>query len=74
MDRIFVIDRIVDGAAICECLQTGERMEILAKDHPRVKEGDIIRLLPEGGFEIDEGLTAKRLENLTNRMNRLFAR
>jgi hypothetical protein len=75
MEKIYLIDRIAGEKAVCECLKTGEIIELAAKNRPKgAKEGDIIRLLPEGDFAIDHELTNQRLQNLTNRMNNLFKR
>ena len=72
---IYVIDRIENGIAVCECLETGAVLEISKKNLPKgAREGDVIRRQDEHSFSIDAELTKKRRENLTNRMNRLFKR
>ena len=75
MEKIYVIDKIESGIAICECMKTGEIIELTAKNRPKgAKEGDIIRLLPNDGFEIDHTLTTQRQKTLADRINRLFRR
>jgi len=70
----YIVDRIESGIAICNCVPTGENLEIKAGELPtKTKEGDV--LTKDGDrYVYDEGLTKKRLTNLTERMNRLFER
>ena len=73
-DRLYAIDRIERDIAVCECLQTGERITLdVSALPPKAKEGDLIRREGEGFF-IDKARTEERLRKLTNRMNRLFDR
>ena len=76
-----VIDKIENGISVCECLETGERIEIPINSLPAdAKESDIIRedkKNTESGksiYVIDVALTKDRLAEMTDRMNRLFAR
>ena len=66
---IWVIDRIVNGRAICECLESGETRNIsLPKG---AKEGHVLRQDGEG-FIVDHNLTKQRKGELKTRLNRLF--
>ncbi|MCL2854574.1 MAG: DUF3006 domain-containing protein [Defluviitaleaceae bacterium] len=69
---VWVIDRIVDGTAICECLETTKTVKIMKANLPKdAKEGHIIRREGEA-YAIDHIATERRQANLTNRMNKLF--
>jgi len=61
-----------NGIAICECLESGDRLELEINHLPEnAKEGDVIRR--EGdGYVVDQALTKQRKDELTDRMNRLF--
>jgi len=73
-NRAFVVDRIVGGTAICECLETGEKIELDAKKRPpNCREGDILRTTNDGCV-VDIEATRKRKEQLSERLNRLFTR
>ncbi|MCL2376817.1 MAG: DUF3006 domain-containing protein [Defluviitaleaceae bacterium] len=70
---IYVIDRIENGIGVCECLETGAKLEISRAHLPKgAKEGDVIRRLHENSFAIDIELTKKRRDSMSDRMNRLF--
>jgi len=72
---IYVVDRIENGIAACECLDTGAVLEISKKNLPKgAREGDVIRQLSEGYFVVDVELTKKRRDSMIGRMNKLFAR
>ena len=67
--KTYVIDRIINGIALCECLEAGENIEITP---PRgAKEGDLIRQT-KNGFEIDKEATLCRKKQLDDRLQRLF--
>jgi len=71
---VYIIDRFEGSVAICERMETGERVEIDAKNLPGdAREGDVIR---RDGDEyiIDLAQSKQRLADLTARMNRLFKR
>ena len=56
----YTIDRIEDGVALCECLQTDARISVDVKYlPPNAKEGDII-LQDEDGFVLDVDQTTNR--------------
>ena len=70
----YIIDRIESGIAVCNCMATGEDIEIPASElPPRSKEGDVLAK-NDDGYVYDAELTAQRRANLTDRMNRLFNR
>ena len=72
--KTYAIDRIERGKALCECLQTGERITIEQSALPKhAKEGDILRQMGDA-FVIDETHTEERQRDLTNRLQRLFER
>jgi len=68
---MWVIDRITDDIAVCECLESGKTIQIpLPKG---AKEGHILR--QDGKvYIIDHEKTQQRLTTLTNRMNKLFTK
>ena len=69
---LYIIDRIENGIAVCECKETGERLEIEVKVLPaKAKEGDIIKK-DNDSYILDLSLTKKRKAELTDRLNRLF--
>ena len=71
----YIIDRIESGIAVCECMTTGEAVEINTKNLPGdAREGDVIREDTEGSYIIDIALSKQRLADLTARMNALFKR
>jgi len=73
-DSFFVVDRIVGKIAICECLKSGEKIELNTKKRPKnCKEGDVLREV-DGIFVVDEQMTTQRKADLTTRLNRLFGR
>ena len=70
----YIIDRIESGIAVCNCMTTGEDIEIPVSElPPRSKEGDVL-IKSDSGYVFDAELTAQRRANLTDRMNRLFDR
>ena len=72
---IYVIDRIENGIAACECLETGFVLEINQKNLPKsAREGDVIRRQDKNLFVVDVELTKKRRDSMTDRVNRLFGR
>jgi len=64
----YVIDRIEGEIAMCECLETGENIEITPPDGAR--EGDVICFV-DGTYEIDHDETKKRHAVLNARLQRL---
>ena len=74
----YIIDRIEDGRAVLECMETDQSMDIDALELPKeAKEGDIVCKDDESGggdYIIDHALTEERRARLTKRMNDLFAK
>jgi len=78
----YIIDRIEDGRAVLECLETDESVDIDAMELPKeAKEGDVVCAVDcsDGNAEgetyiIDHASTEERRARLTKRMNDLFAR
>jgi hypothetical protein len=74
-EKVFVIDRIVEGTAICENMSTGEQIEISTKNLPNnVREGDVIRQDGESAYIIDRALSEQRMAEMTSAMEALFKR
>jgi len=71
-NKIYAVDRIENDIAVCECMESGERLNIDVSALPSgAKEGDV--LMRDGdGFVIDKIQTEDRRERLSNRLNRLF--
>ena len=68
---MLVIDKIVDGVALCECLTTGDVFHIVPPK--RAREGHVVRR--EGdSFVIDQEETKRRRAELASRLNILFAK
>lgn len=67
-----MIDRIIDDIVICECINSGEVIQIPKKQLPKgVREGHVLR--QEGdGFVMDQKITQQRQTDLDKRLNRLF--
>ena len=73
----YIIDRIEDGIAVLECLDTdlGNRDEML--ELPRaalpkgVREGQVLRKDGDG-FTIDYEATQKRRDNMRSRLDKLL--
>ena len=71
----YIIDRIESGIALCECMSTGEKIEINEKSLPKTaREGDVIHQEGENAYIVDTAMTEQRLAALTARMNSLFMR
>ena len=69
---VYAIDRIFDGIAVCESLDSGDNFEIaICNLPPDVKEGDIIRRDADG-YVVDTELTKRRKVELTAWMERLL--
>ena len=68
----YIIDRIENGVASCECLETGDKLEIAASNLPKgAKEGDAIRN-DGAGYTIDSAFTKQRKAELSDRLDKLF--
>ena len=68
----YVIDRIENGLAICECIETGERFDVEMRSLPKgAQEGVVINRDGER-FSIDPDATMQRKVELSDRLNRLF--
>jgi len=68
----YAIDRIENGKAVCECLETGESIMVDIEELPKeVKEGDIIDYDGEN-YTIDDCTTKQHLYALTDRLNELL--
>jgi len=71
-DKTYTIDRIENGIAICECLQTGVRITVDVKYlPPEAKEDQILRQVGES-FVIEETHTGQMLFDLTNQIEQLL--
>ena len=58
--KIYVLDRIEEGRAVCEEIGVREILVLQAGDIPEgAREGDVIRRL-NGGFVIDSAKTRER--------------
>jgi len=69
---VYVVDRIEEGVAVCENLETGEKLELDAQKFLNgAKEGDVIRHGADG-YVIDTDFTKQRKAELADRLNRLF--
>jgi len=72
---VYIIDTIEGDIAICECMMTGERVEINTKSLPRgAEEGNVVRQTSKNTYAVDIKLSKERLDDLTTRMNNLFKR
>ena len=71
-DKTYAVDRITDGTALCECIETGIRLTVdIAHLPPDTKEGDLIRR--EGaGFMIDKAQTEARHQQMRDRLSGLL--
>jgi len=67
--KTYVIDRIISGIAVCECLESNEIIEIATPKG--AKEGDVIRKT-KNGFVVDEKSTQSRRKNMQDRLQKLF--
>jgi len=65
----YVIDKITEGIAHCECLETGAKIEIMPL--AGAKEGDVIRPTSKG-HTIDREATKNRIEKMQARLKGLF--
>jgi len=67
-----IIDRIENGTAVCECMQSGRIVKIDTAHLPKsAKEGDVIRKDADT-YVVDAATSAERRERLNARMHRLF--
>ena len=70
----YVIDRIEDGIAVLECMDTGEIIEILQRSLPRTaREGHILQKDGDA-FIIDREATQKRRVELRERLEKILQR
>jgi len=69
---IYIIDRIENEIAVCESLNSGEKLEIGIANLPKnAKEGDAIT--KDGDiYTINYDLTKQRKAEMRERLNRLF--
>ena len=75
IEKTYIIDRIENNKAICECVVSGVKIEINTKNLPAdAKEGDAIRKDSENTYIIDLALSKQRLADLTARVDMLFKR
>ena len=71
-NKIYAVDRIENDTAVCECLESGNRLNIDVSVLPLgAKEGDVI-VCDGDRFVIDKVRTEDRHKRLSNRLNRLF--
>ncbi|MCL2170411.1 MAG: DUF3006 domain-containing protein [Defluviitaleaceae bacterium] len=68
--KTYAIDKITNGIAACECLETGETIEITPP--AGAKEGDLLHPARDGAFTINHEATKDRRKNLEARLQRLF--
>ena len=69
---VYVIDRIENSIAVCESLDTGDKLEITVSDLPKgVKEGDMIQKDGDG-YVVNAEATKQRKAELSGRLDRLF--
>ena len=68
----YVIDRIEDGIAVLECMETNEIIELPRKELPKgCREG--LMLTKDGdSYTIDHEATKKRKENMQSRLEKLL--
>ena len=65
----YVIDKIVNGTAVCECLESDEKIEIAPPKN--AKEGDVLKLV-NNKFIVDAEATKHRQNALNARLQKLF--
>ena len=72
MTKGYIIDRIEDGIAVLECLETNEIIEMPRNQLPKgCREG--LMLQKEGdSYTIDHHATKKRRENMQSRLEKLL--
>jgi hypothetical protein len=69
---VYIIDRIENGIAVCECMESGSMLEIAIANLPKgVSEGDAIRG-DDGSYILDSAMTKQRKTEMANRLDRLF--
>jgi hypothetical protein len=69
---VYAIDRIDNGIAVCESLDSGEKLEVESRLLPAgAREGDVIRRSGDV-FVVDVEFTEQRKQEMTERMERLF--
>ena len=68
----YVIDRIVEGIAVCECLDDETTIELTRKQLPKgAREGDV--MVRDGdSFTLDRAATKQRRADLQVRLSKLF--
>ena len=68
----YVIDRIEDGIAVLECMETQEIIEIPQDRLPRgCREGQLLQKDGEA-YTIDHAATNKRKENMQSRLDAIL--
>ena len=65
----YVIDKVIDGVAVCECLDADDTISIPLPEG--AKEGVVLHF-ENGRYSIDHLATKQRLQNLDARLKRLF--
>jgi len=72
----WIVDRLEDGFAVCEALETEARIDVPVAHLPAaVAEGDIlVRSAEDGTFTIDAAATEARRNSLRARMDKLLRR
>jgi len=68
--KTYAIDKITNGIATCECIQTGETIEIAPPKG--AKEGDLLHPAADGTFTINHEATNSRRKRLEARLQKLF--
>jgi len=68
----FTVDRIESDVAVCNCMETGEDVEVrIGELPPNTKEGHVLAKTGDA-FVFDKEKTGERLARMTERVNRLF--
>jgi len=71
---LYVIDRFEGAIAVCESLESGEKLQIMVRNLlSSASEGDVIRKAANG-YIIDADATCQRKAELSDRLNRLYKR
>ena len=72
MTKGYIIDRIEDGIAVLECMETNEIIELPRSELPKgCREGQM--LTKDGDcYAIDHEATQKRRENMQSRLEKLL--
>jgi len=70
----YVVDRIEDGIAVLECIQTNEVIEMPRGELPKGCREGLMLQKGSGGYAIDQEATKKRREMIQSKLDRLLKR